>query len=415
MFHQISFIGIFHIFFIRDHRSSNFCFLFSYTPVGTRVRSWVSGVINDMRQKNPALNKWVDATPFAKSNLTPERDYVTVSDGLNSAPIPCVNRNNETVSIAQEKNLSISDLTEFVLKNRCRSSQELYKNVPPIIITKSETNLASTSIGRLKIEEVYQKLNANKSRYDLLKKRQTEIKNILKRDVPNEPKARPVTVKAIKKITIRMDSQQELDNFEFSFDEAFSNKNNDNDDDYHRNALYSTSDDDDLLYNTKLGRSSTIKTDSRCKFTLTDIGRRFSEIVDDDTPAFVPNESNNSCPISSSMLNNVNHHQRRDSDKLLLEAAEAPLRAQSVPASPIPKQLHKKYLKRDTSLSESPRTNHQLLRDSSFQSDSSHRSSVESLLEARKPDPEIILANLGFGPAQSEDVLAKIPRRYLSI
>ncbi|CAO1353741.1 unnamed protein product [Diamesa serratosioi] len=55
-----------------------------------------------------------------------------------------------------------------------------------------------------------------------------------------------------------------------------------------------------------------------------------------------------------------------------------------------------------------------LLRDSSFQSDSSHCSSVESLLEARRPDAETILINLGFGPAQgSEDILSKIPKRFL--
>lgn len=51
-----------------------------------------------------------------------------------------------------------------------------------------------------------------------------------------------------------------------------------------------------------------------------------------------------------------------------------------------------------------------------FQSDSSHCSSVESLLEARKPDAEAILLNLGFGPAQgSDDILAKIPKRFKSI
>ena len=74
---------------------------------------------------------------------------------------------------------------------------------------------------------------------------------------------------------------------------------------------------------------------------------------------------------------------------------------------------------------------HQLLRDCSFQvgfdyfinfktikfkfplqSDESHCSSVESLLEQRKPDAEAILMNLGFGPSQgSDDLLSKIPKR----
>lgn len=57
-----------------------------------------------------------------------------------------------------------------------------------------------------------------------------------------------------------------------------------------------------------------------------------------------------------------------------------------------------------------------LLRDSSMsmQSDSSSRySSVDSLLESRKPDPEAILINLGFGPVGTEDMLSRIPRRFL--
>lgn len=49
---------------------------------------------------------------------------------------------------------------------------------------------------------------------------------------------------------------------------------------------------------------------------------------------------------------------------------------------------------------------------SHIQSDSSHCSSVESLLEARKPDAEAILLNLGFGPVKgADDVVSKIPRR----
>ncbi|KAI8128946.1 hypothetical protein CVS40_1973 [Lucilia cuprina] len=40
-------------------------------------------------------------------------------------------------------------------------------------------------------------------------------------------------------------------------------------------------------------------------------------------------------------------------------------------------------------------------------------SSVDSLLEARKPDPEAILINLGFGPVGSEDILSRIPKRFL--
>ncbi|XP_011882323.1 PREDICTED: uncharacterized protein LOC105570021 isoform X2 [Vollenhovia emeryi] len=58
-----------------------------------------------------------------------------------------------------------------------------------------------------------------------------------------------------------------------------------------------------------------------------------------------------------------------------------------------------------------------LARDASFQSDSSHCSSVESLLELRKADPAAILLDLGFGGSsaspQENDTISRIPRRFL--
>ncbi|XP_030746399.1 protein ITPRID2-like [Sitophilus oryzae] len=54
-----------------------------------------------------------------------------------------------------------------------------------------------------------------------------------------------------------------------------------------------------------------------------------------------------------------------------------------------------------------------LLRDSSFHSDDSHCSSVESVLELRKPDPEEVLLGLGFGPRGNSGVINKIPSRFL--
>lgn len=54
-------------------------------------------------------------------------------------------------------------------------------------------------------------------------------------------------------------------------------------------------------------------------------------------------------------------------------------------------------------------------RDLSLQSDdgSSHCSSVESVLELRKPDPETVLLELGFGPRRNSSTLSKIPSRFL--
>ncbi|XP_014207248.1 uncharacterized protein LOC106638532 isoform X2 [Copidosoma floridanum] len=64
-----------------------------------------------------------------------------------------------------------------------------------------------------------------------------------------------------------------------------------------------------------------------------------------------------------------------------------------------------------------PSATRSLARDPSFQSDSSHCSSVESLLESRRADPEAILMSLGFGgysnTPQDGGPLARIPKRFL--
>ncbi|XP_022909878.1 protein ITPRID2 [Onthophagus taurus] len=55
-------------------------------------------------------------------------------------------------------------------------------------------------------------------------------------------------------------------------------------------------------------------------------------------------------------------------------------------------------------------------RDISIQSDdaSSHCSSVESVLESRKPDPVDVLLGLGFGPpSDNNSHLGRIPQRFL--
>lgn len=56
-----------------------------------------------------------------------------------------------------------------------------------------------------------------------------------------------------------------------------------------------------------------------------------------------------------------------------------------------------------------------LKRDLSLQSDdgSSQCSSVESVLELRKPDPETVLMELGFGPPNDGNPACRIPSRFL--
>ncbi|CAG9858706.1 unnamed protein product, partial [Phyllotreta striolata] len=57
-----------------------------------------------------------------------------------------------------------------------------------------------------------------------------------------------------------------------------------------------------------------------------------------------------------------------------------------------------------------------LSRDYSFQSDdgtNSVCSSVESFLEMRRPDPEEMLMELGFGPSKDNERINRIPSRFL--
>lgn len=147
-----------------------------------------------------------------------------------------------------------------------------------------------------------------------------------------------------------------------------------------------------------IGRSTSDNPRLRNKYYLADIGRSFSEHQDDD--AIIIGERNMSAPSSSIAIQNNNR-----SNSSFFER-----RAYSV--SPTQRGLKRGILSRDHSLSDISRHRNQLSKGSSFQSDSSHCSSVESLLDARKPDSEAILRQLGFGSAHQEDLLSRIPKRY---
>jgi hypothetical protein len=166
---------------------------------------------------------------------------------------------------------------------------------------------------------------------------------------------------------------------------------------------------------------------------LTDIGRSFSVANDNELPV-------NSCEnliydadedmsiatpsfhTSPSLLSNkTNSNNQLDNKNLSILRPSLshmrPLREHTVSEGHYsPQQLPKNPLLRDSSfqvrLKSLNKSCKMILKIFHLQSDSSHCSSVESLLEARKPDAEAILVNLGFGPANgSDDVLSKIPKR----
>lgn len=159
---------------------------------------------------------------------------------------------------------------------------------------------------------------------------------------------------------------------------------------------------------------------------LKDIGRSFS-LPDDDTSVPLPADEALDTLTPNSPQPPLDEDLVFDEDKTasssiissnisVIDCSMSNLNAttKSVPISPV----HNQSFHREQALSESHSPRHYrtpFMRDSSFQSDSSHCSSVESLLESRKPDAEAILVNLGFGPAQSDDVLSKIPKRLVFI
>lgn len=141
------------------------------------------------------------------------------------------------------------------------------------------------------------------------------------------------------------------------------------------------------------------------RLALTDIGRSFSvaTAAADEEIVGIFIEGTSSCPNPSSL---------HASSTLSTGNSNHRLAAISVPVSPIGKlRVVDNPHRPSESINTFRNSKKFLLRDSSFQSDSSHCSSVESLLEARKPDPEAILINLGFGPPRTEDILSKIPKR----
>lgn len=94
---------------------------------------------------------------------------------------------------------------------------------------------------------------------------------------------------------------------------------------------------------------------------------------------------------------------------------------QWIDSLPISSKTHSSMDKNDCPTTSTPHTSPfrqgfrgMLFRDSSIQSDdASNCSSVESVLELRKPDPEAVLLGLGFGPPKATDYLSRIPKRFL--
>lgn len=363
--------------------------------------------MNEMRKKSP-VQKWVDSIPPPTTQAT----TTTTTEQPSSSSFTASNNNLElseaasTLTLTQESDDDDDD----------EENNEKFKNNPKIKITehsnkkipspKKENSLSNfwskspivnkfnqsvkgdkklkenlSTFGKLKINEFYDKLNLNKNRFNKIKTNRMEVKNLIGQ-IKESNSLQNITEG--ENLTTVTDNQSNDYHFTFddmSHDELLA--------DY---PCFDTKSESELMEPKRLGigeigRSASDNPSAIKKLRLGDIGRSFSETQNDEIERFSICERNNSCP--NPILNSSINFQTINNNNIYKSA----------------------QLVREQSFSDSIKHKNPFLRDSSLQSDSSRCSSVESLLESRKPDPEAILINLGFGPIQSEDVLSKIPKR----
>ncbi|XP_055702669.1 uncharacterized protein LOC129801526 isoform X2 [Phlebotomus papatasi] len=248
-----------------------------------------------------------------------------------------------------------------------------------------------TSLGRRKISEFYQKLSVNRIRYSEVKEKRMEAKRILQ-EVKDGVQAKECGKKEDSDDIGETSQLTEIAPFPIE-------------DDF---LAYPDVPEESGKGSWKrmgigdIGRSSSANPGMKRK-ALSEIGRRFSELDDeqDRSSNLLVNERNSSYPDSKT-------YSSFNTSSLTIKSDPGHINnPKSLPASPTP------HLARKGAPEEAVRHHPSFLHDMSIQSDSSRCSSVESLLEARKPDAETILINLGFGPVQSEDILSRIPKRFL--
>lgn len=431
--------------------------------VRTKVSTWVSNFVTEMRIKSPAVvQKWVESIPNDKS----ESILFATNESIDSKRSQC-EENFETllnnkeqdelekeVGEKEEPHPQSTSLDSELIKDNSSTETPTTKFWPKIflssafsrtnlhqsnevndkapapneIIEPKSTNSTSSILSKSKINEFYNRLSVNKKRYSFIKERRMEAKKILDNakdrflsnsqndisdnrgadlgaDVDNEEiltYSESVVSSALAVYDNTIEMEVSTDDFSHL---SQSNDNMSADDSFNLSTQSINDRPSSSLLNVgrkiaigEIGRSTSDNPRLRNKFHLGDIGRSFSEHQDDE--AIIIGERNISAPTSSIAIQNNNK-----SNGSFFER-----RAYSV--SPTQRSLKRGVLSRDHSLSDSPRNRNILCKDSSFQSDSSHCSSVESLLDARKPDPEAILRHLGFGPIHQEDLLSRIPKRY---
>lgn len=435
------------------------------------MSAWVTNLVSEMRTRSPAevVQKWVDSiqNDTTASTDTPSDGLLTneclkiIIDDSSSSKCDEVCKTNEKyldatriendVQVQLEKtdsNKVIETSTLATLASSESGATTTFWKKGPLIISQAFTDfteekqnecaaeisteetgettptITSSILSKTKINEFYNKFSASRKRYSFIKERRMEARKMLnetrdrylaspkndatdKSDMSDSEKGSisPAANSSGAPIVCDTAAEMDISTDEFSH---FSHSNEVSAEDICNLSTQSITDGQSATHLNvgrkmgigEIGRSTSDNPRLRNKIHLADIGRSFSENQDEE--AILIGERHISAPSSSMAIQNNNNNR---SDGNFFER-----RAYSVSPTQL-SNLKRGVLYRDQSLCDSPRQRSVLRKESSFHSDSSHCSSVESLLDARKPDPEAILRHLGFGPVQQEDLLSRIPKR----
>ncbi|EAT38692.1 AAEL009443-PA [Aedes aegypti] len=373
-------------------------------PLRSRVRYWLNDIVDEMRKKSPAsVQKWVDSIQIpGQAGAGPSTEpgtssvelaagqhhhhlaYVAESSGLVESgesgseldresnedvlrvDVPVSTSDEEFVPSASPQVEHRSDAGSAMSIKSLLSKKTLLEKFGrggPSNLPEQESHPSSAeqdsvdhsseeeprksaslaSIGKTKINEFYDKLSMNKAKYNLIKAKKIDIRNMLGASKENVAQQRePLDTEALRpKLlaaekeemepltvmeSVTVDDGSDLkqlqseassklstgDIYEFSFDESFPKDEDlpDVSEDEEKENLEIPTPVYDTYLNPpkafhrmgigKIGRSSSENPRANNKrYNLLDIGRSFSEMNDDDN--FVISECNNSCPNPSSL------------------------------------------------------------------------------------------------------------------
>lgn len=232
--------------------------------VRSRVRYWLNDIVDEMRKKSPAsVQKWVDSIqipgpagsgssaepgPSSAELAVQHGTYVVESTGLNEsgesgseldresnedvlrvdAPVstsdeeflpstsPQVEHRSDAGSALSIKSLlsKKSLLEKFSRSNTNLQEQETHLTVEKESVdlpTEDESRKGSSlaSIGKIKINEFYDRLSMNKAKYNLIKAKKIDIRNMLGASKENLVQKVQQTVESMTDDTICVKEEEE--------------------------------------------------------------------------------------------------------------------------------------------------------------------------------------------------------------